>query len=99
MKIESIILANEDILGLLSKTESNFYCVFIQPNGIVNPSRTIECLNLNCEEGSLVAEDLMLEIYDDKSEAKNRVIQFKNEWEKYFYVSCYRNGKFHYENT
>lgn len=99
MKIDSLILSTEKIFEIISKTESNFYCVFIQPNGIVDFEKYIDKLKLNCTKEDLLMENRLLEIYEDKKEANKRVMQFRNEYLSYFYVCCYKNSKFINENT
>lgn len=98
MKIDSLALETNDILKMLSKTEPNYYCVFIQPNGIVESDKDMIDLKLNCTESNLVSENLILEIYDNKAESENRVNDFEVEYKDYYYVACYKNGKFICDN-
>lgn len=99
MLIDNVVLENSKILSMLSKTESLSCCVFIQPNGIVEPDNVIFDLKLSCTEDDLMMENIILEIYDNEKEAYNRIMQFRGEWLDYFYVSYYKNGKFLGENT
>lgn len=92
MKIENLILDEKDKMSLISKTEPNFHCVFINPNGIVDAEEIIKELKLNCDENDLYSEKLIIELYDNKQEAINRVYDFVDCYLDNFYVTCYKNG-------
>lgn len=92
MKIESIVLENEQIYQLLSKTESCNYCVFISPNSIIEAEKFIDNYKLDCSTDDLYSEKLIIEFYEKREEAMDRVVHFS--WMNQFYVCCYKNGKF-----
>ncbi len=100
MKMNSVILLNEDKFKLISKTEPNLYCVFIQPDSvnIFQVKNAIEELKLSCTDSTLFVEDLILETYEEKAEAENRIMNFTGQWLEQFHVSCYKNGEFISEN-
>jgi hypothetical protein len=98
MKVDNMVLDNELIYSLLSKTKPNFYCVFINPNGIVDTKEKIKELGLKCTEDDLNSETLLVEVYDSKAEAQCRVEQFNGNYINYFCVSCCKNGVFISDN-
>ena len=100
MKVNNVVLTTQDKFAIISKTEPNYFCVFIQPNGVdvFKVKKAIEELKISCQESSLFVEDLLLETFEGKEEAEKRVLDFQGEWTEQFYVCCYKNGEFLSEN-
>lgn len=92
--IDSIVLTQEEICKIISKSESMNYCVFIMPGYIDERDKIINNLCLKCSIKDIEARHLLLELYDNKEDAMNRMIEFnKKEWQQLFYVPLYKNGK------
>lgn len=98
LKKQTITLANEDILGAISRTYPDMYCVFIQPGGITDAVKDREALNLDCDNSSLYAEDLILETFNCEETARRRVYEFNGKWAIPYGVSGYHDGEFLGEN-
>lgn len=97
MKVDSMVLDNCNMFRIISKTEPNFYCVFIQPYSVIDPENAISDLNLSCVNGDLDSENTLVEIIDDRAEAEKRRKDFQLKYNECFYVSCYKNGKTIYQ--
>lgn len=93
------VIETEDIYKLISRCEDKLYNVFIQPRDVVSPSEAMETLLLDCRNTDLIIENLLHETFNDVKEAEKRVMMFRGEWLDQFYVACYFNGEFLFENT
>jgi len=93
---QSSIFSNDNILSTISETIKEI-SVFIQPSGVISPKKDIEDLELTCNDEDINAERLLIEVYTDIVEAKERVDEFI-DYKDFYYVSIWNKGTFIYSN-